>query len=66
MMAPFGLTAARWGVMDRVAVIWVAAMIAVIVGVDPLVFRDHAWPRLMVNVGIVLMFGAFYLRFVRR
>lgn len=41
------------------------AMVAVIVGVDVFFFRHHFWPRLMGNVGIVLVFGAFYLRFLR-
>ncbi|GAA4387860.1 hypothetical protein GCM10023147_12830 [Tsukamurella soli] len=45
-------------------VLTVIAMVAVIVGVDFLVFRHHFWPRLMVNVGIVLVFGAFYLRYI--
>jgi hypothetical protein len=26
-------------------------------------FRNRFWARLMANVGIVLLFGAFYLRF---
>jgi hypothetical protein len=38
-------------------------MIAIIVGVDVLFFRGHVWERLMSNVGIVLLFAAFYLRF---
>jgi hypothetical protein len=29
-------------------------------------FRNRLWERLMVNVGIVLVFAAFYLRFFRR
>jgi hypothetical protein len=41
------------------------AMIAVIVTVDVLIFRNHFWERLLVNVGIVLVFAAFYLRFFR-
>jgi hypothetical protein len=41
------------------------AMVAVVVGVDVLFFRHHFWPRLMVNVGFVLVFGAFYLRFLK-
>jgi hypothetical protein len=41
-------------------------MVAAIVAVDVLFFRDRFWARLMVNVGIVLLFGAFYLRFVRK
>ena len=36
------------------------------VGVDVLSFRNRFWQRLMVNVGIVLVFAAFYLRFLKR
>ena len=39
------------------------AMAAVIVGVDLAFFRNRFLERLMANVGIVLVFGAFYLRF---
>ena len=46
-----------------VAVPYVVMMIALIVTVDVLIFRNHLWERLMVNVGIVLVFVAFYLRF---
>ncbi len=46
--------------------LYVLAMVAVVVGVDVLFFRNHFWPRLMVNVGVVLVFGAFYFRFARR
>jgi hypothetical protein len=48
------------------SVIYVVAMIAVIVGLDFAFFRDRIWERLLVNVGIVLVFAAFYLRFVGR
>ena len=43
----------------------VLIMIAVVVGVDVLFFRDRTWfwERLAANVGIVLLFGAFYFRF---
>jgi hypothetical protein len=47
-------------------VLYVLAMIALVVGVDVLFFRHHFWARLLVNVGIVLVFGAFYLRFLKR
>jgi hypothetical protein len=47
-------------------VLYVLAMSAVIVGADVLFFRHRFWERLMVNVGIVLVFGAFYLRFLQR
>ena len=46
-----------------VVALYVVALMAVVGGVDRLFFRDHLWERLMVNVGIVLVFGAFYLRF---
>jgi hypothetical protein len=46
--------------------LYVLAMIAVVVGVDVLFFRHQFWPRLLANVGIVLVFAAFYLRFLRR
>ena len=53
--------------MGRQAVImlYVMAMVAVIVGVDIGFFRHRFWERLMANIGIVLLFGAFYLRFLR-
>jgi len=48
------------------AVLYVLALVAVVVGVDVLFFRNQFWERLMANVGIVLVFGAFYLRFLKR
>ena len=48
------------------AALYVIAMAALIVGLDVLVFRHRFWERLLVNVGIVLVFVAFYLRFLRR
>ena len=47
-------------------VLYVLVMVAVVVGVDVLFFRNRFLERLMVNVGIVLVFGAFYLRFLKR
>ena len=44
----------------------VLALVAAVVGVDILFFRHQFWERLMVNVGLVLVFGAFYLRFLKR
>jgi len=46
-------------------VLYVLTMVAVVVGMDLLFFKDHFWERLMANVGIVLVFGAFYLRFLK-
>jgi hypothetical protein len=47
-------------------VLYVVAMAALIVAVDFLFFRNRFWERLMVNIGIVLVFVAFYLRFFGR
>jgi hypothetical protein len=47
-------------------VLYVVAMVAVIVGVDFAFFRNRFLERLIVNVGMVLVFAAFYLRFLRR
>jgi len=41
-------------------------MVAVVVGVDLMFFTHRFWERLMVNVGIVLVFAAFYLRLLKR
>jgi hypothetical protein len=48
-----------------VAALYVATMVAVIVGVDVAFFRTRLWERLAVNIGIVLVFAAFYFRFLR-
>ena len=41
-------------------------MVAVIVGVDVLFLRHLFWPRLLANIGIVLVFGVFYLTVLKR
>jgi hypothetical protein len=53
--------------MDRrtAVALYVVAMVAVIVGVDLVFFRNRFWERLTVNIGIVLVFAAFYFRFLR-
>lgn len=48
------------------AVLYVIAMAAVIVGVDVSFFRGRFWDRLIANIGVVLVFLAFYSRFFRR
>ena len=45
---------------------YAAAMVAVIVGIDFAFFRNRFWERLTVNIGMVLVFAAFYFRFLRR
>jgi len=46
-------------------VLYCVVLIAVVVGVDLLFFKNRFWERLMVNIGIVLVFAAFYLRFLK-
>ena len=48
-----------------IGVLYALAMVAVVVGVDLLFFRGKtwSWERFAANVGIVLLFGAFYFRF---
>ena len=46
--------------------LYVLALVAAVVSVDVLFFRNRFWERLMVNLGIVLVFAAFYLRFLKR
>ena len=47
-------------------VLYGVVMAAVIVGVDFVFFRNRFWEQLTVNIGSVLVFAAFYLRFFRR
>jgi len=46
------------------AVIYLLVMVALIVGLDVAIFRNYFWERLAANIGIVLVFGAFYFRFL--
>jgi hypothetical protein len=64
---PIPVTIERGTEMGRqlANVVYVLVMVAVIVGVDFGFFRNRFWERLMANIGIVLLFGAFYLRFLR-
>jgi hypothetical protein len=45
--------------------LYLVVMIAVIITVDVLFFKHRIWERLAVNIGIVLVFGAFYFRFLK-
>jgi hypothetical protein len=48
------------------AVLYIMLMVATIVAVDFLFFRNQFWERLVVNIGIVLIFSAFYFGFLKR
>ena len=45
--------------------LFVLVLIAVVVSMDLLFFKNHFRERLMVNIGIVLVFAAFFLRFLK-
>ena len=46
--------------------LYLASMVALIVAIDILFFTNRFWERLLANAGIVLVFVAFYLRFLKR
>ena len=46
-------------------VLYIVLLIGVVVSVDLLFFKNRFWERLIVNIGIVLVFAAFYLRFFK-
>ena len=46
-------------------ILYILALIAVVVSADFLFFKNRFWERLIVNIGIVLVFAAFYLRFLK-
>ena len=51
----------------QIGAIFAAAVIVTIVAADVIFFfRHHAAERLAVNVGIVLVYAAFYWRFFKR
>ncbi|HEX4080858.1 MAG TPA: hypothetical protein VHX61_18505 [Rhizomicrobium sp.] len=52
-------------IKQPLVVLYVVAMAVLIVSVDVAFFRNRFWERLLANVGIVLVFAAFYLRFLR-
>jgi hypothetical protein len=46
-------------------VLYIVLLIGVVVSVDLLFFKNRFWERLIVNIGIVLVFAAYYLRFLK-
>jgi len=50
---------------NKFVVLYVVVMITVIVSVDFLFFKNRFWERLIVNIGIVMVFAAFFLRFLK-
>jgi hypothetical protein len=50
---------------QTITALYVVLMAAAIIAIDVLFFKDRFWERLAVNAGIVLVFGAFYFRFLK-
>lgn len=50
---------------SNVIIIFIVLLVAVVVSVDILFFRNLFWERLMVNIGIVLVFMAFVLKILK-
>lgn len=50
---------------NMVVVLYVLVMIVLIVGVDVLFLRHLFWQRLFTNIGIVVVFGAVYMLFLK-
>ena len=46
--------------------LYVVLMAGVIIAVDLFFFKNRFWGRLTVNAGIVMVFAAFYFRFLIR
>jgi hypothetical protein len=46
--------------------LYVIAMVVIVVGVDVLFLKHLFWPRLLVNIGIVVVFGVGYFLFLKR
>lgn len=51
---------------QTITALYVVLMVAVVIAIDVLFFRNRFWERLAVNVGIILVFAAFYFRFLKR
>lgn len=51
---------------NMTTVLYAVLMAAVIIAIDLMFFRNRFWERLIANVGIVLVFAVFYVRFLRR
>jgi hypothetical protein len=44
---------------------YIVLLVGTVIAVDVLFFKGRFWERLAANVGLVLVFAAFYFRFLR-
>ncbi len=45
--------------------VFIVVMVAIVVGVDVMVFSHRFWERLIVNTAVVLVFVLFYFVFLK-
>jgi hypothetical protein len=50
---------------NTIIVIYIIVMVATVVAADILFFRNRLGERLIVNIAIVLIYVAFYLKFLK-
>ena len=50
---------------QAVVLLYVLVLVVVVIGWDVLFLRNRFWERLIANVGIVLVFWAFYVIFLK-
>ena len=50
---------------NALLVLYILVLVATVVTVDLVFFRNRFWERLMANIGIVLVFATFYLRLLK-
>jgi len=50
---------------NAMIIIYILAMVATVVILDIVLFRHRFRERLMANIGIILIYGAFYLAFLK-
>lgn len=51
---------------SRTTTRYIVLLVATIVSVDFLFFKNQFWERLTVNIAIVLAFSVVYFRFIKR
>jgi len=50
---------------NAVIVMYILAMVATVVTMDILFFKHRFWERLLANIGVVMVYIAFYLTFLK-
>jgi hypothetical protein len=48
------------------SLLYIMAMVLTVVVTDIAFFKNHTGPRLAVNIGIILLYAAFYWRFFKK